>query len=604
MPNQFEKTNDIVIKRKVSIRYFFRAVALSVKIKSPVSFIVSILGFGAAFFPMLISLRLQEFTNNVQSLFNQPDLLNTAITSFAILALLYISQTVFSLVEKYIAAQDIARIRRYLKEKIMVLLSTVLYKYIESKGEFREKVDFVKQYGGEKTAGSVSLIFSWAAGIVSFIGITAILWTVSPWIVLILIVTCVPAVILANLQQDETYRTRTKWMKEGRFTLWLAATLQQHASMKEVRFFDLHPFLMEKWRGYSKDWMAKKKKVTRKHVAFNGAADILRNGVYLVVLIITAWEIYQNPSKGLGSFMLVFSAAGQLQNITTSLLINAVSIFSDVKYMEDFFTLLETEKEETSDDAPYDDVSIEFADVCFSYPDTDFLALDNLNVKIKQGEKIAIVGANGSGKSTFVNLLCGLYPAGSGTATINGEPIIDNVWKARRSMSVIFQSFCQYQDTLRNNITISDPSRSGEDEAILYLAKQTGADEIISEQDNALDEIIGMFSNEGKNLSGGQWQKVAITRALFRKNARVYILDEPTAALDPIAEANIYRNFASLTGDKTTILISHRLGVTSIVDRILVFDKGKIVEDGNHAELIAKKGVYAKMYKAQAKWYR
>ena len=113
-----------------------------------------------------------------------------------------------------------------------------------------------------------------------------------------------------------------------------------------------------------------------------------------------------------------------------------------------------------------------------------------------------------------------------------------------------------------------------------------------------------MFSNEGKNLSGGQWQKVAITRALFRKNARVYILDEPTASLDPMAEANIYRNFASLTGDRTTILISHRLGITSIVDRILVFDKGRIVEDGNHNELIAKNGVYAKMYKAQAKWYK
>jgi ABC-type multidrug transport system fused ATPase/permease subunit len=591
-------------KRKINIKYFFRAVALSVKIKSPVSFIVSILGFGAAFFPMLISLRLQAFTNDVQSLFNQPDLLNTAIMSFAILALLYIAQTVFSLVEKYIAAQDIARIRRYLKEKIMVLLSTVPYKYIESKGDFREKVDFVKQYGGEKTAGSVSLIFSWAAGIVSFVGVTAILWAVSAWIVFILIVTCVPAVILSNLQQDETYRSRTKWMKEGRLTLWLAATLQQHSSMKEVRFFGLHPILMEKWRGYSKDWMAKKKKVTRKHVAFNGAADILRNGVYLVVLIITAWEIYLNPSKGLGSFMLVFSAAGQLQNITASLLINAVSIFSDVKYMEDFFTLLETEKEKTSNDAPYGNVSIEFNNVCFSYPDTDFLALDNLSVKIKQGEKIAIVGANGSGKSTFVNLLCGLYPAGSGTTKINGESITDNVWKARRSMSVIFQSFCQDQDTLRNNITISDPSRSGEDEAILNLARQTGADEVISEQENALDEIIGIFSNEGKNLSGGQWQKVAITRALFRKNARVYILDEPTAALDPIAEANIYRNFASLTGDKTTILISHRLGVTSIVDRILVFDKGRIAEDGNHADLMAKNGVYAKMYKAQAKWYQ
>jgi len=266
--------------------------------------------------------------------------------------------------------------------------------------------------------------------------------------------------------------------------------------------------------------MSKKKKVARKHVAYNGAADLLRNGVYLVVLIIAAWEIYENPGRGLGSFMLVLSAAGQLQSITTTLLINAVSIFTDVKYMEDFFALLETEREETSEDTPYDDVSIEFRNVCFSYPGTDFLALNDLSVHIRQGEKIAVVGANGSGKSTFVNLLCGLYSPGSGTANINGEPIMENIWKARRSMSVIFQSFCQYQDTLRNNIAISDPTRSGEDEAILALARQTGASEIISGRDNALDEVIGMFSSEGKNLSGGQWQLESsnITKDIFQIN--------------------------------------------------------------------------------------
>jgi len=592
-------------KRKSNIKYFFKSVALNVKIKSPASIIVSILGFGAAFFPMLISLRLQEFTNNVQALFNQSDLLRTAITSFIILALLYIAQTIFSLVERYIAAQDRARVKRYIKEQLLILLSSIPYKYIENDGNFRERVDFVKQYGGEKTAGSISLIFSWVAGIVAFIGIAAILWVVSPWIVIILVVTSIPAVILSNLQQDETYRFRTKQMKEGSLTWNYSDSCRRAAPMKEIRFFGIYDYIQERWRQVSSIWMKKKKAVTRKHFLFNGVADILRNGVYLVILIITAWEIYANPERGLGVFMLVITAAGQLQTITTTLLINAVSIFTDVKYMEDFFTLLETEKEETTtDNTVYDDVHIEFNNVKFSYPNTDFLALNNLSVKIKQGEKIAIVGANGSGKSTFVNIICGLYAPQDGTAKVNGETITTNVWKIRRSMSVIFQYFCQYQDTLRNNIAISDPTRSGEDDAILALAKQTGADEVIAEQGDGLDEIIGMFSQEGNNLSGGQWQKVAITRALFRKKARVYILDEPTAALDPIAEANIYRNFAALTEDKTTILISHRLGVTNVVDRILVFDKGKIIEDGNHNDLMKKNGCYAEMYRAQAKWYQ
>lgn len=584
-------------------KYFFRAVALSVKIKSPLSFIVSIAGFAAAFLPMFISLHLQSFTNYVQKLFANPETLNTVIYSFAVLAMLYIAQTVFTLIQNYFSKQDSARIKRYLKEQMITLLSSVPYKYIENQGDFRKKVDFVKTYAGEKTAGSVSLIFVWISGVISFVSITLILSSVSFWIVAILIVTCIPAVILSNLQKDETYRWRTKWMKEGTLTIHYSDVCRQNDPMKEIRFFGLYPYIKEKWRNLSKEYIVKKNRIARKHVIYNSIADLLRNGVYLIVLIITAWEIYRNPSNGLGTFMLVVTAAGQLQSITTALLINAVSIFSDAKYMEDFFDLLETEKEKIENDIPFDNVTIEFDNVSFAYPSASYPALDGLNVKINQGEKIAVVGANGSGKSTFVNLLCGLYAPQSGSAKINGIEITENLSKVRRSLSVIFQYFCQYQDTLRNNIAISDPARSDNDAEILSLARQTGADEAIQSQENSLDEMIGIFSDEGANLSGGQWQKVAITRALYRKSARVYILDEPTAALDPIAEANIYRNFASLTSDKTAVLISHRLGITSIVDRILVFDKGRIVEDGSHAELIALDGVYAKMYRAQAKWY-
>jgi ABC-type multidrug transport system fused ATPase/permease subunit len=138
----------------------------------------------------------------------------------------------------------------------------------------------------------------------------------------------------------------------------------------------------------------------------------------------------------------------------------------------------------------------------------------------------------------------------------------------------------------------------------MNIASKTGIDEVILNYDKGLNEVIGTFSEKGTNLSGGQWQKVAITRALYHGDARMYILDEPVAALDPISEESLYKNFAEITGDKTTLLISHRLGITSIVDRILVFDQEKIVEDGNHDQLIKRNGIYVKMYKAQAKWYQ
>lgn len=588
--------------RKLS--YFFRSVKLSVRLKSAPSRAVSVVGFGAAFLPMLISLRLAVFADNVQQFFGEPALLRKALLSFGGVVFLYLVQLVFNLVWNYYTKEDAARIKRYVKEETLWLLGRIPYKYIENYDDFRERFTFIKSYGGEKTAGSISLILRWLANLLSFVSVAVILSAVSPWIVIALITACIPAAVLSMLQKDETYRMRTKWMKEGRLTIHYSDICRMNEPMKEIRFFGLYPYIKEKWRSLSGGYIDKKKKITGKHVLYNSIADLLRNGVYLIVILITVREIFQNPARGLGTFMLVLSSAEQLQAVTTTLLVNAVSIFSDMRYIEDFLKLLEMEGEEEEDTAePYAKADIDFENVSFTYPGSAIKALDNVTIKIRQGEKIAIVGANGSGKSTFISLLCGFYQPDSGTVRVNGKDIMKNLEKLRRSVSAIFQTFCQYQDTLRNNITISDPGRAQDDDEIMNLATGTGADEMIKGQKNTLDEMVGIFSDRGNNLSGGQWQKIAITRALYRKKACVYILDEPTAALDPLGEANIYRNFGQLTGDKTTILISHRLGITKVVDRILVFDKGKIVEDGSHAELMVKNGLYADMYRAQARWY-
>lgn len=576
---------------------------LSVKVKSPFSLAVSVGGLLAAFLPMLISLQLQIFTDCVQELFRDKSKLPSVLGVFAALGGLYILQAIIEFAQKYYAGEDKERIKRYMKRQLMELLSSVPYKYIENQDEFRKKVDFVKTYAAQKTAGSISAIFVWLANMISLVSISWILYRVNGWIVFALVITCVPAVILSMMQQDETYRHRTKFMKEGLLVLTYSENCRRNESMKELRFFGLYPYIKEKWKKLGAEWVEKKQAVARKHVLYNSVADILRNSVYLIVLLLAAYEIYKNPEIGLGSFMLVLSAAKQLQDATTALMTNTVSVFSDIHYMENFFELMELEKENiTLEGTYYKNVEIRVDQVSFSYPNSQQNALENLSLVIKPGEKVAIVGANGSGKSTFINLLCGLYAPDSGSVRINGEHVKDHVSKVRRSISVVFQNFSKYQDTIRNNIVISAAKENHNDSEILEMMKRTGADELI-ENNGSLDDMIGLFSENGLNLSGGQWQKIAITRALMRKNAALYILDEPTAALDPIAEANLYRNFAELTGDKTTILVSHRLGITSVVDRILVFDRGKVVEDGSLRELLEKNGVFAEMYRAQAKWY-
>jgi ABC-type multidrug transport system fused ATPase/permease subunit len=255
-----------------------------------------------------------------------------------------------------------------------------------------------------------------------------------------------------------------------------------------------------------------------------------------------------------------------------------------------------------------DAVPLAAADICFhnvtfTYPGAETPAIRNLNLSIRQGEKVCILGENGSGKTTFVNLLCGLYEPDSGEITVNGDKIASQLANVRSSISVVFQDFGKYETTLRENIVVSDYRRVHDDTVLNELAVSAGTESLIHNKAKGFDEIIGTFSEEGSNLSGGEWQKIAIMRAAYRDNVRIMILDEPTAALDPEAEADLYRNFTRLTGDKTTLLISHRLGIASIVDRILVFDQGEIVEDGSHAALIKHGGRYSQMYKEQIKLY-
>ena len=242
--------------------------------------------------------------------------------------------------------------------------------------------------------------------------------------------------------------------------------------------------------------------------------------------------------------------------------------------------------------------------VTFSYPGSAAPVLKDVSVTVREGEKVAIVGRNGSGKSTFVNLLCGLYEPQEGSVSIAGNEVSADPRAARESLSAVFQNFGRYEDTIRFNVVISDARRASDDGEIMSLLEKAGAADFVRARSHGLDEVIGSYAEGGNNLSGGQWQRIAIARAAYRSGARIMLLDEPTSALDPMAEATIYRNFADLVGGRTALLISHRLGIAAVVDRVLVFDDGRIVEDGSPDELLAAGGLYAKLYESQAQWYR
>ena len=588
-----------------SLRIIGKALVISFRTRGTVSLCISVLGFGIAFVPMLTSQVLRTFTDQVQALYGKgTGQIGSVLSVFSTLAGLYIIQTLFTFSRDYYAKVDTMNVQKYIKEHLLRCSCNVKYKYIENYDDYKERIAFVDTFAGYRVANSMQAIVGWLQSFITFVSLIVVLLTVNPFIVFLLIVTCVPAIVLAYKQKDEDYRHRTKWMKEGNFVIRYFHDCCGQPTLNEVRFLGLFSYLKNKWKTMAKTYIGIKNNLTRRHVLYNSIADILRNSVYILVLLIVAGEIFKNPALGLGVFMLVFTMAGQLQEVTTRLFVGAAQFAGDIGYMSDFFDLDNLEYEMRDNQAkPYESADIAFENVDFTYPNTAHKVLQGVTVRIKQGEKIAIVGENGSGKTTFVNLLCAMHEPDSGTIYISDENISHHVSRVRRTISAVFQDFGKYETSLRDNITVSDSNKEATSEQLKALAEETGAYDFIKSQPHGFDEIVGSFNEEGNNLSGGQWQKIAITRAAYRDRARIMILDEPTAALDPIAEANLYRNFAQLTGDRTTILISHRLGITRIVDRVLVFDDGKIVEDGSHTELMAQDGLYARMYNAQAQWY-
>ncbi len=598
--------NDNKLTLPQAIRIYGKALKVSLRTRGIVSHIISLIGFAMAFLPMLISLVIRHFSDAVQQLYGKGEAaIVTVLGIFAILSALNIIQLIWGAISSYVEQLDQYRIQIFMEERVMRCSCDVQYKYIENYEDFKQRISFVESEAGNRVAESVSKTIRWVQDLISFFSIVTVLWSVDMWIVIVLVATCIPAIIITAKFSESEYYNKGFWILEYLMACayFFEATMQQ--SMNDVRFFGAYPWLKSKFNRKNAEYIQIKNRVTKKHVLFNAIADVFRSCVYIFILLIAARRIFDNPAVGIGAFMLVFTMASQLQDVTAGIFTEVAQFISNASSMRDFFSLDDLEYEQRSPKAEsMEHFDVDFDHVSFTYPNTEREVLHDLSLHIRAGEKVAIVGENGSGKTTLISLLCALYEPDSGTITMGGESIYTDVSRTRRTLSAALQDFAHYETSIRDNIVVSDRRRTPEDAAVEAVARRNGAWEFISAQPHGMDEVVGSFSETGNNLSGGQWQKIALCRCAWRQDAKIMILDEPTAALDPLAEAELYRNFAKLTGDRTTILISHRLGITRLVDRILVFDGGMIVEDGSHEELLKKQGLYARMYQAQAQWYQ
>lgn len=599
------------MNKQISTRkILWKSLCLGLKVKTPFSFMVSILGIPAALLPLLLSMQLQKLTDLLFEVTTEAEAaVMQAVEALILLGVFFLVQLFFQAIVEYNTINDTYRTRIYIKEYILRQVCHVRYPYLENKDDFLKKIEFADSYSATEISKNIQNIFLILQQMVTFISISISLWLVHPVLVVIIVLTSIPAAILSYRQSDETFRHRAKWLKDGHFAILLYHfCASSEDGIQEVRHYELFDYLKARWRAVADSYIFQKNQLTTKHLKSNLLADFLRSAVYLIILLLTAWVIYQNPTVGLGVFTLVYTLSDKLQKATGSILTQIMQFSTSLAYLKEFFSLEYIDREVEVEGMSLEDMNcagqIQFDDVSFTYPNSDKEVLHNISVSIQGGEKVAIVGDNGSGKSTFISLLTGMFSPDKGNVNIDGFSMEEHKQELRNGISVIFQDFAHYEATLRENITVSDANRNLSDEEIVQLAKNIHVEDVIEEQPEGLDGLLGHLSQKGNDLSGGQWQKIALLRAVYRSNTNIMILDEPTAALDPLSEAELYRNFSEITGDRTTILISHRLGITKLVDRILVFDDGRIIEDGSHQELMEKRGHYYDMYQAQASWYQ
>lgn len=460
--------------------------------------------------------------------------------------------------------------------------------------------------------GIAEQIFGFASNVLRIFGLVTIISLNAPLLLLVILAYVIIMGFVSAKNNKIGFEVYKKLAKINRLFGYFGWNIVDFRYGKDIRLYDARKMMVDCWDRNSDasnaqwKWQAE---TGMKYYLIGNIANIIRMmGSYLYVGFLAIKGVFS-----LGVLVQMIQAADELNNTLGGLVNNTQEILKRCNYAYEFVLFMEypeaLEKGEKAVDKEIRE--IEFRNVSFKYPGTDKMILDNISIKIRSGEHLSIVGLNGAGKTTFIKLLCRLYDPTSGEILVNGVNIKEYDYQQYMALfAPVFQDFRLFAFPIEENITLVD-----EDDKEYYTGDESERIEKIIEMVNLTQmmeklekgkktTLFKYFEENGIEPSGGEQQKIAIARALY-KSSPVVILDEPTAALDPIAEYEIYKQFHTLVGDKTAFYISHRLSSCRFCDRIAVFSEGTIKEYGTHDELAGiKNGIYAKMFEAQAKYYR
>ncbi len=473
--------------------------------------------------------------------------------------------------------------------------------------EFYDKLTQARREASSRPLSLVNRTFGLVQNAISLTSYAVLLFAFSPWAVVILIGAGLPSFFAEAKFSGDAFRLFRWRSPETRMQMYLETVIAREDGVKEVKLFQLGPRLLQRYRDIFNKLFVEDRRLTLRRDGWGFVLGLLSTtafyGAYAWIVITT-----MNGEITLGAMTMYLVLFRQGQTAVAASLSAISGMYEDNLYLSNLYDYLGQAVPSRHGEAKYGPDprrGLQFKNVSFSYPGSNGKALNNVSLQIRPGESLALVGENGSGKTTLIKLLTRLYDPTEGHIILDGLDLQNwDVEALRQRIGVIFQDFGRYQFSVGENIGAGDVRYIDDADRWTKAAKTGMAAQFIEEMPDGYETQLGRWFKGGRELSGGQWQKIALSRAFMRSDADILVLDEPTAAMDAASEAAIFDHFQSESHSKMTILISHRFSTVRAADRIIVIHNGEVLEQGNHESLLAMNGQYAHLFKLQARGYQ
>ena len=473
--------------------------------------------------------------------------------------------------------------------------------------EFYDKLERARQ----QTTGRVALmsnILTQGEDVIVIISLLAGVVSFEPWLIILLVVSIIPTIINEIKFSGTSYSLARSWTQERRELDYLRYAGASDVTAKEVKLFGLSNYLADRFKGLSDKYYLQSKRLAKQRAGWGSIFNVIGTGAYYGAYVFIIFRTVAGIFS-LGDLTFLSGSFNRLRSKLQGFFTRFTAITESALYLQDYFEFLdlsfsESDSEEKIPLPKQIRTGFQFKNVSFKYPKSEKWVVRNINFELKAGEKLAFVGENGAGKTTLIKLLLRFYEPTEGEILLDEIPVKKYDQAAyQQFFGVIFQDFVKFELTLRENIAMGEIDEISNQERIDGAAEKSLAREVVQDLPLGYEQPLGKRFKHGKDLSGGQWQKIAIARA-YMKDSEVLILDEPTSALDARAETEAFQRFIQLTKGKTAVIISHRFSTVRIADRIMVLKDGAVLEIGTHQELMKNDKLYAELFNLQAAGYQ